>query len=159
MDEDKDLENNNIQSKITETPKKTGIGKIVGIVVGAFVALIIAIFIIVMATTDAPLKVSDEFVNDIQTNKPVAAYNLMSDTTKQVTDADSFNAMVAQISPILTGKPSVTSREISAETGVPATATIVYEIQGTDAKYNMSIQLQETNGKWQILGFDNQAQR
>ena len=156
MNQPTSTDNQNIKPTVT---KKKSIGKIIGIIIGSIIAVIATLVIIIFVSTDAPIKVSDEFLNDIQTGKSTAAYNLMSDEAKNATDSATFDAVVKRIAPILTGKPNLISREISAKTGVPTTATVVYEIQGTDAKYNMTITLQENNGKWQVLKLDNKAQR
>ena len=159
MENDKDLENNNIQTPTVATPvavaRKKSVGKIIGIIIGSIIAFIILIVVLIMSGTDAPLKVSDAFVNNIQTSQSAAGYKLMTDAAKAATTTADFDAMVAQVAPILTGKPSVISREIAAATDVPAAATVVYEIQGTDGKYNMTINLQENNKVWQVLNFES----
>lgn len=137
--------------------KKNNIAKIIGIVIGSFIALIAIIVITVMTATNAPVKISDEFIANVQANNSVAAYDLMTAEAKETVTQDNFSADIARVAPILTGEPTIISREISAETGKASTATIVYEIQGTDAKYEMTLNLQENDGKWQVLNFESEA--
>jgi len=159
MDEENNIKSTNIKPVNVTMPdakKKMTAGKIIGIVIGSFIALIVAIFMIVMVTTDASVKVSGQFISDMQANKTDAAYALMSAEAKEATPKSDFDAAINRIAPILTGKPNLTSREIAAETGTTTKATIIYEITGTDSKtYDMTILLQENDSKWQVQAFQS----
>lgn len=139
----------------TQKPKKS-IGKKIAIAIGVIVVLIVGLLLVVDTATSAPLKVADEFVAKIQADESSYAYDLMSTDAKAVTSSQDFVSIVDRINPILTGKPSVQSKEINAETGSDDKAVIVYEINGSDNNtYILTVTLIKTNDQWKILGFES----
>ncbi len=70
------------------------------------------------------MKVSNQFIDNIQAGYSAAAYALFSTDAQQVVPVDQFDAMVAQIAPILDAKEKMTSKSISGETGKAATSTV-----------------------------------
>ncbi len=123
-------------------------------ILGAIVALIIVIVTVANAATNAPLKVSNEFVSDIKAGDASLAYSMLSEEAKAVTPEDEFNSLVNRISPILSGKPKVISKEVS--TPWAATAKVVSEIAGSDGiTYALIVDLIKENGQWKILNFES----
>ncbi len=149
------VETNDNQDKVVKkTKQKWSLKKKLTVIIGTIVVLIIALVLIANTATSAPLKVSDELLTDIQAGNATAAYNLLADDTKASVTSDDMKATVDQISPILTGKPSVQSKEVSAESGKNTTAKIVYEIAGSDKlTYTVTVNLVQKNDAWKVSDF------
>lgn len=122
----------------------------------AAVAVIVGLVLITNAATREPVKVSNQLVASIQAKNAPLAYALMSSGAKDVTDAQDFASMVNQIGPILTGKPNMKSKEVSAKTGSASTAKVVYEIGGNDGLvYVFTVNLVKENDLWKVLNFES----
>lgn len=133
--------------------------KIVVYIISGIIAFFVFIFVIASLATSGPLKVSDEFIDNIQTNNASAAYDLMSSEAQIATSSQDFSAVVDKISPILTGEPKNTDKEVSAETGSDSTAEILYEVKGSDGyTYELSVQLINNDGQWEVQGFNSEKQ-
>jgi len=127
------------------------------VVVGV-VGFVVAITLIVNSTTKAPVKVSNQFVNSVQTGDAAAAYALFSTEARQVVPVDQFNTLVAQVAPILNTKEKMTSKSISGETGEAATSKVTYELKGTDDKtYVITVNLVKEDGDWKVLNFERDS--
>lgn len=126
------------------------------VIVSAIVVFIVGIVIVANVATSAPLKVSDEFVSNIQLGKASTAYDMMSVDAQIATSSADFAAMVENMSPILTGKLNNISKEVSAETGSDPSAKIVYEISGSDSRVHVvTVNLVQKNGDWKVLNFES----
>lgn len=145
------------QNKPASTQKKKWSSKKKIItVVSAIAVVIILIVATANSATQAPLKVSNELVADIQAKNSSAAYSLFSSDAKAAVNASDFGSVVNQIGPILTGKPKLISKEVFGETGKAATAKVVYEIKGTDNNtYVFTVNLTKDNGQWKAVNFDS----
>jgi len=148
------------QTKETKPIKqKWSLKKKIIVIVGSILAFIAVILLIANIATSAPLRVSDEFVANIQDKKATAAYNLLSTDAQGTITLNDFTSMVDQIGPILNGKPNMKSKEVSAETGRDSTAKVVYEISGSDDyKYDLTVNLVEKDGAWKVLNFESKKQ-
>ena len=146
------VKRNNIKKRRNDNSKK-----LIGIVTGLIVGLAILIAFLAINAVDTPLKVSNKFVDDIQCRKSVAAYNLMSAEAQNITKKPDFDLIIRRIAPVLTGTPTIISREISKDKDQNKIAKVVYEIMGTDATYIVTVMLQEVNGKWQISSFESKT--
>lgn len=136
--------------------KKWSLKKKVIVISAIVIAIIIVITVTANTATQAPLKVSDQLVNNIQAKNSTAAYSLLSSEAKKIVNQDDFTTVVNQIGPILNSQEKVTSKEISGETGKAAAAKIVYEIKGSDgATYALIVNLTKENDEWKILNFDS----
>ena len=140
-------------------PKKMSAKKVAAIALGGVVIFIAIILIIANIATNAPLKISDEFISDIQNDKATAAYDLMSTDAKTTITASEFTKTVDKISPYLTGEPNLQSKEANTSTESGTTAKIVYEIKGSDATYTITVSLVENNGKWQVQTFESKLKK
>ena len=144
------------EDKATKKTKKWSRKKKIRIIVATIVAIIIALVLIVNAATSAPVKVSNALVSDIQSKNASAAYSLLSSGAKEVVPADKFKEVVDQIGPILEGTPKMISKEVKGETGSAASASVVYEIKGSDGEtYRLVVNLTKENGEWKVLNFDS----
>lgn len=142
--------------KKSSTKQKWSIKKKIVVIAGVIVTFIIAIIIIANVATSAPLKVSDEFVSDIQSSKASAAYDMMSADAQIATSSQDFATMVDNMGPILTGKPNMQSKEVNAQTGSDTTAKVVYEIVGSDNfTHIITVNLVQKNGEWKVLNFES----
>ncbi|MFA5004066.1 MAG: hypothetical protein WC498_02195 [Candidatus Saccharimonadales bacterium] len=126
--------------------------KIVTIVVLFFVALVV----IVNVAASGAVKVSNEFIKDIQNQRTDAAYSLLSKEAAQATPKDQFAAVVDRVGPLLKSDTKMTSKEVNGETGSSATSKVTYEIKGTDGiTYKVTVNLLKEDGKWKVLNFDS----
>ncbi len=146
-----------VETKQEAKPKKS-LKKKLAIIVGAVVAVIVALILIVNTATSAPVKVSNAFISYLQAGNTTAAYDLFTAAAQEATDEDYFADIVDSASEILTGKPDMKSKSVNGETGTAATATVVYQIQGTDAVYEITVNLQKENGEWKVLNYESDAQ-
>ena len=144
------------QTKQKTTKTKWSLKKKIAVIVGAFVVFFVLLFTIANVATDAPLKVSNEFVANIQSGDAEDAYELMSAEAQAIVDPETFEMVVDQIGPILNGEPNNTSKQVSAETGSDPVATIIYEIKGRDSfTYTFTVTLDQVDGNWQVRNFDS----
>lgn len=102
------------------------------------------------------MKVSNQFVNSIQAGDSAAAYALFATGAMEIVPVDQFDALVAQIGPIINTSEKMTGKSISGETGEAATSTVTYELTGTDGKnYVITVNLIKEDGDWKVLNFEN----
>lgn len=141
---------------VKKTKQKWSTKKKIVVILSAIVVFIVGIIIVANVATSAPLKVSDEFVSDIQLGKASAAYDMMSAEAQIATSSADFAAMVENMSPILTGNPNNISKEVKAETGSDPSAKVVYEISGSDSRVHViTVNLVQKNGDWKVLNFES----
>ncbi len=130
--------------------------KIVGIVFAVFVVLVVVVTVIANAATKAPLAVSNNFLNSMQSGDAAAAYDLFSTEAKTTVTPGQFGAIVKQVGPILNASEKVTNKKVDAATGKSATAEITYEIKGTDSlTYSVIVNLTKEGQTWKVLNFDS----
>lgn len=129
----------------------------VSVIVGLILALFMALFLTVNIATTEPLKVSNEFVADIQGLRAKETYDSLSNDTKATTSQAEIESIVSQIGPILTGKPTIESKDVSVATDKKSTSTIVYKIAGADGiSYILTVALVKNNDQWQVLYFESE---
>lgn len=137
------------------TKDKWSLKKILVVIGASFAVFIIALIAIVTISTSAPVKVSDELIANIQSGNSTAAYNLMSSDAKDIISSDDFKSTIEQISPILSGKPDMQSKEINANANGVNSAKVVYKIVGSDGNtYRLTVNLVEVNKEWKVLNFE-----
>lgn len=137
-------------------PKK-GVPKIAKIIIGIVLGLIvligigvIALFLIVNAATQAPVKVSNQFFDDLQANQPAAAYELTSTEFKASTTEAQVEDLFTQLSPLTTGTEKVTGKKIESANGVTQ-AAVTYSVENGGTTRYARIVLRETNNKWEVI--------
>ncbi len=136
--------------------QKWSLKKKVTVALGVVVAVIAGLVLVANAATREPVKVSNQLVSYIQAKNATAAYDLLSRDAKDVTDVQDFSATVNQIGPILTGKPNMQSKEVSAQTGRASTAKVVYEISGSDSLvYVLTVNLVKEDDLWKVQNFES----
>ncbi len=139
--------------------KKRSVKKIIGYVVVAFVIVIVGLTFFVNSATKAPVAASNQFLNAIQAGDATMAYALFATAAKAAVPVDQFDTLVKQAGPILNGNEKMTSKKVDAATGSAATAEVVYEIPGTDAKtYKFTVSLTKENDVWKVMNFTSKAQ-
>lgn len=147
-----------VPSSGVKPAKKRNWKKILLFIAVGIVAFIVVITVTVNSATKASVKVSNQFINDIQAGDAAAAYVLFSTGAQEVVPADQFDTVVAQIGPILNTKEKMTSKSITGETGEAATSQVTYEIDGTDGKtYVITVNLVKEDGDWKVLNFDSDS--
>ncbi|MDP1712126.1 MAG: DUF4864 domain-containing protein [Candidatus Nanopelagicaceae bacterium] len=140
----------------TKPIKRRSLKKIIGYVVLAFVVVIVGVTLLTNSATKEPVKVSNQFLNAMQTGDASEAYGLFSSAAKEAVPSDQFDAVVAQAGPILNTEEKMTNKSVKAETGSASTAEVVYEIKGTDGKtYNVTISLIKEGDVWKVQNFDS----
>lgn len=132
--------------------------KIFGIIAIAIVVLFLGASFLVNSATKAPVAVSNQFLNYMQSGNAAGAYGLFSTEAQTAVPAAQFDSMVAQVGPILNTTEKITGRKINGQTGSAATAEVTYEIKGTDGKtYAVIVNLTKVNSDWKVLNFDSKA--
>lgn len=138
--------------------KKRSFGRRIGIVISVIAVVVIALTFFVNSATKAPVAASDNFLNAVQAGDASTAYTLFSTAAKAAVSADQFDAVVAQVGPILNAPEKMTSKKVNAQTGSASTAEVVYEIPGTDGKtYSFTVSLTKEGETWKILNFASKA--
>ena len=138
--------------------KKRSIGKIIGIVIAVIVVVVVGLTFFVNSATKAPVAVSNQFLNALQASDAATAYSLFSTAAKAAVPSDQFDAVVAQVGPILNASEKMTSKKVNASTGSASTSEVVYEIPGTDGKtYSFTVNLTKENDVWKVLNFASKA--
>lgn len=147
------------EKKVTVPKPKSSKKKKILIILGAIIVFIVGLIIFAFAATDAPVNISNKLITNIQAQDATAAYALLSSEAKDVTDSKDFATAVDQIGPILNGKPNLVSRAVAAETGSHNTATVIYDIAGSDGlDYKFTVKLTENDGKWEVDSFESDKQ-
>jgi ABC-type transporter MlaC component len=127
-------------------------------IVAGVVLFVVAVFILVSIAARGAVKVSNEFLSNIQNRQAGAAYALFSNEAAAATPRDEFNKIVDRIGPLLNTKADMKSKEVQGETGSSATSTVVYEIKGTDGvTYEVTVNLVKEDGEWKVVNFDSSA--
>lgn len=125
-------------------------------IVAGVVVFIVAVVIIVNVAASGAVKVSNQFINDIQAKQANDAYSLFSSEATKIVPKDQFVTLVNQAGPILNTNEKMTSKEVSGETGNSAKAKVVYEIKGTDnVTYEVTVNLTKESGQWKVLHFNS----
>lgn len=117
-----------------------------------FVLLAIAVSAIFSATA-APQKISDQFINDIQSGKTSAAYGLTSNSFKEATSEDQLDQLIKNIGPALQGEEKVSGRSIETSTSSLETAILVYDVKTQSGTSYIRVVLQKSGDNWQVVNF------
>lgn len=125
---------------------------IVGIVV-VFAALMIALFILAGAVTKAPQKISDQFINDVQSANTAAAYSRTSVSFQKATTQEDLEQVITRISPLLQGEEKISGRALEKNSGSPKTAVFVYDVSTANGTKYIKIVLQEDDSGWKVVNF------
>ncbi len=127
-----------------------------GCAVTASVVICVIVGLTIMAT-NAPVKVSNEFLNDVQANNATAGYSLLAPAAQSVVTQAQFKSVTDRVGSILNTQEKTKSKEVNMKSGETSTAKVVYEIKGTDGvTYNITINLQKIDDKWKVLNFDSE---
>lgn len=125
-------------------------------IVAVAVVVIVVLILVINTATSAPVKVSNDFLNNIQAARADAAYSMMTPAAQATISRSDFKSVIEKIAPILNTNESMKSKEVNGETGNAAKAKVVYEIKGTDGiTYTFTTNLTKDNGQWKVLNFDS----
>ncbi|HSX05709.1 MAG TPA: hypothetical protein VLF69_04530 [Candidatus Saccharimonadales bacterium] len=127
--------------------------KVVGIIAVIFIVAIIVAVIVATTATKAPQKISDQFVNDLQSSNSSAAYALTSKTFQQATTEEQLDNIIQRVGPVLQGQEKVTGRAIEKSAGMPETAVLVYTVKTSNGNKYIRTELQKSGGVWQVINF------
>lgn len=121
-----------------------------GSVVTLIGVIILGFFIYANSLIAAPMKVSDQFINAVQSNDASSAYNLTTPAFKAVTKEDRLKSIFDKISPELQGKEKVSDKHYRIYNGV-SSATIIYKIPADgDGNYVRISLRKDSNDKWAV---------
>ena len=141
--------------EVETPPKKHQVRRIV---IGVIIVLL-AIPLIIAGTLligsqqiKAAKKVSDTFVQDIDTNNVSAAYSLTTPTFQQTTTEAQLASLAQGVQQHITGQPVENSWKITNQTGQPQSAVITYSTNGTNPS-PIIVTLQKINGNWLVLNY------
>lgn len=153
MTMDEDNTNPKIEKTATKSKKRFPLWQKI---VAAAVVVFVILFIVINLATSGVVKVSNEFLKDMQNKNAEGAYSLLTKEAAAATDKTQFAKIVDQAGPILNTKAKMTSKEVSGETGQAGSGKVTYEIKGTDGvTYTVTINLQKQDGKWMVLNFES----
>ena len=126
--------------------------KIILIVIVVLVLFFVGVFIFTNLATRNAVKVSDQFVADIQANNETAAYSLTNSGFRQSTSEQQLTDILNQASPALQGKATITAKAINKVSGRPNVAVIVYSVSTSDGTKYIRVVLQDDH-PWQVYNF------
>lgn len=155
---EKSTKTTNISSPVNTAPKKKSkLGLVIVIIVAVFIVLSIAggwVFMKVLNTANAPEKVSNSLISDVQTNKASEGYALLSTKTIKDVSSEQFANYVSKAGPVLSGKPKVTNKQMQTNNG-SNTAAITYEIKGSDGQtYTVVANLIKEGSTWKVVSLN-----
>ena len=140
------------EGMVGSAPKK-GRGKLWKILGGVAVFIIVLVLVVNWAAQGA-VRVSDQFIADLQELNAESSYDLFSTKARSAVSSAQWNAVIKQAGPILSGKPKITHKEVSTSTEKGSEATISYEILGSDnITYSIAVSLVKESGTWKVLDF------
>ena len=151
-------EPNTIPNQTPTTAKTKKLKRWQKIVIG-IVGFFIAIFVIATVATSGPAKASDSFVKYILSGDSQSAYNMFSSEAKDTVTSDELETVVDTMSNVLADKAKQVSKSVEGESGKSATATVVYEVEGNDGTYELTVNLIKENDEWKVLNFDNSLKK
>lgn len=141
-------------------PKKSG--KKVFVIIGAALLLLIVMgavgfFLItkvVLSSTAAPQKVSDEFMHAFVHDDPAAAYKLTSSNYREVTSESTNEELFHTLGKLaLKDNYTITGKVVKSDNGTTR-ASFVYKLADKDNKdVYVRILLEKSSGTWQVDGF------
>ncbi|MEO8104903.1 MAG: hypothetical protein ABI602_01025 [Candidatus Saccharibacteria bacterium] len=131
--------------------------KVVGVIAGLFVVILVFAAVTAISATKAPQKVSDQFVNDVQSDNASGAFALTSDSFQKATDQQQLDNLIKQAGPALQGEEKVVGRAIHKTTGIPETAVLVYTVKTTNGTKYIKTELQKSGDVWQIVNFKSSS--
>lgn len=135
--------------------KKYITGFVIFFVLTGLIAVAVWLVSLERAAT-APIRTSDAFIKNLLHKNPKAAYMLTHEEFKQKTSEEDMVQVSSTVSSGLKLETlKVTKGELEeAERG--KFATVYYEIEGKDTKYEMKIQLlKEKDNGWLVVSADN----
>jgi hypothetical protein len=156
------------QNTIRVTPQETNNKKVpiwlivlIGLGVAGFAVLalsVVANYLHVAGETNDAVKVSNQFVADIQSNNANAAYSLTTSAYRQHYSLTSLTQQIKQLSPVLQNKANISAKELyiwSNSSNHPNEAVTVYKIAAKTKSGFAYIRTGVEEGKpWQVGGFD-----
>jgi uncharacterized membrane protein YvbJ len=149
-----------VQQQAKTEKKKMSTKKKVFVVLGALVGVFIVLVIIANTATQGVVTASNTMVNAIQASDADAAYGMLSTGAKETISEADFDAVIAQIGPILNTEEKMISKEVAAETGQTSSGKVSYEIKGTDGiTYIFDVNLVKENDIWKVLNFDSNEKK
>jgi len=108
----------------------------------------------------APLRTSDAFVNNLLDKKPRDAYSLTNEDFRAQTSQDVLGDVSDTISKGLKRETLKVSRGEIEDVERGKLATVYYEIEGKDAKYQLTIRLLKEKDKgWLVVSADNEVKQ
>lgn len=132
--------------------------KILGGFVVGIILLIVIIFVIVGAATKEPQKISDAFIDNVQSGNLETAYEYTSSSFKDSLSSDEFKSALQSLESTFSGEESITDRKISKQSGSPSIAVFVYKVNHSDGStHYIKTEIQENSGKWELLNFRSSA--
>jgi hypothetical protein len=121
-------------------------------VIIVLVVVVVGLDLVVNQATKNAVKVSDQFVTDVQANNVGPAYALTAPEFKKADTQTEFDQIIGKIYLALQGTTSVTGKTINKSTGKPDQVVIVYSVKTSAGTKYIQTVLQD-NSTWQVLVF------
>jgi len=152
-----------IQTDIPEKPTRRSKRIIIGIFTTLIIVGLIAgvLWLVRLErAASAPLRTSDAFVNSLLDKRPQEAYALTNEDFKAQTSQDVLGDVSDTISKGLKLETLKVSRGEIEDVERGKLATVYYEIEGKDAKYQLTIRLLKEKDKgWLVVSADNEVKQ
>jgi hypothetical protein len=106
----------------------------------------------------APLRTSDTFINHLLDKDAKAAYALTNDDFKAQTSEEDLKAVAEAVSKGLKRETLKVSSGAIEDVERGKFASVYYEVDGTDAKYKLTVNLLKEKDKgWLVVSADNET--
>lgn len=131
------------------------VGLVVFLILVGLIAVVLWLVSLERAAT-APIRTSDAFIKNLLDKNPKAAYALTHDEFRQKTSEEDMAQVSETVSSGLKLETLKVSKGELEEVDRGKIATVYYEIDGKDAKYEIKVRLlKEKDSAWLIVSADN----
>lgn len=137
--------------------KKSGVGKVVLMLVGAFVGLAIVIFAIVFFFTKGASDAAEKIVANLQATTCEVIYtDQVTSDFQSIVLKEEWLTECARIGSVLTGVPDQVGVSVDGQSGQASTSQVSYAIEGTDGLvYDLVISMVKVDGEWKMDRLDS----
>ncbi len=114
--------------------------------------VLITVFVSATIATNAPKKISDQFVNNLQDGDISAAYTLTSSKFKESTPESELQNLSSSNRNLISGTEKITKKSIFKRSGSPSYAVVHYSVNGSNEKVGyLKVQLQKEGNDWKVM--------
>lgn len=115
--------------------------------------------VLIVKATEAPAKVSDEFVSDLQRDDAAAAYALTGKTFRAASTEQDLATFVQSARPTMTRPAHRLERGIWTSSDHGTVAEVIYSTSGSRGTAYLDVELERTGGDWKVVGLNETKTR